>query len=86
MGYRNMLGCSLFDSSHQDDLAFTLPCKQAVSPLKIGLGHPIGKLVFQPSIFRCENVSFTEGIGSGISISLHLRLLLARGVDPTDFV
>ena len=30
------------------------------SPLKIG--HPKRKLVFQPSIFRCENVSFREGI------------------------
>ncbi len=32
-------------------------------PLKIG--HPKRKLVFQPSISRCENVSFREGIGLG---------------------
>ena len=25
------------------------------------MGHPKRKLVFQPSIFRCENVSFREG-------------------------
>jgi len=29
------------------------------SPLKIG--HPKRKLIFQPSIFRCPNVSFREG-------------------------
>ena len=37
---------------------FALP-KTNSSPLKIG--HPRRKLVFQPSIFRGENVSFREG-------------------------
>ncbi len=37
---------------------YTLPETNS-SPLKIGL--PNRKVVFQPSIFRCENVSFREG-------------------------
>ena len=36
----------------------TLP-KTNSSPLKIG--HPKRKFIFQPLIFRCENVSFREG-------------------------
>ena len=34
------------------------------SPLKIG--HPKRKVIFQPSIFRCENVSFREAKGQDI--------------------
>ena len=34
----------------------------ATSPLKIGRAPKGNEKVFQPSIFRCENVSFREGI------------------------
>ncbi len=51
----------------EQNLANTLP-KTNSSPLKIG--HPKRKLVFQPSIFRCENVSFREG--SGVRYPSHL--------------
>ncbi len=38
----------------------TPPETNRTSPLKIGR-NPNRKVVFQPSIFRCENVSFREG-------------------------
>ena len=58
------------------------------SPLKIG--HPQGKLVFQPSIFRCENVSLPECscvvlFFCGITLppsSSHSRGSVANGMSP----
>ena len=49
-----------------DKLRTTLPETNS-SHLKIG--DPKRKrIVFQPSIFRCENVSFREGIGDGFNV------------------
>ena len=62
-------------SHHQD--YHTLPETNSL-PMKIG--HPKRKLVFQPSIFRCENVSFREGILVEHSLQIfHLPLFLGGG-------
>ena len=37
------------------------PTLPETNTLHLKIGHPKRKLVFQPSIFRCENVSFREG-------------------------
>ena len=39
-----------------------IPTLPKTSSLHLKIGHPKRKLIFQPSIFRCENVSFREGI------------------------
>ena len=50
------LGCQL-----QDSMSPSLKLTASL-PLQIGLKAPKGnEKVFQPSIFRCENVSFREG-------------------------
>ncbi len=56
------LGCSFF---HISPVKLNLSLDQIWLPrtneLPLKIGHPRRKLVFQPSIFRCENASLREG-------------------------